>query len=98
MQSLGCEVAALNTVHYSMLHHRIGSYRDLIDPRLLTRVDTKAIILAIINSRVPKHRQKRSADSMKVSSRVTLQTSMSCFQDMRLVQMRLKLLALLDEI
>lgn len=74
MQSLGCDVAALNTVQYSAWHR--------VFPLQLTQMLNllQAIIPATSNSKAPRPLPKRSQTSTPVSNRASSQTSMSCSQ------------------
>lgn len=76
MQSLGCEVAALNTVHFSMLQP------CAIGHLALTHKGLQVITRATVNSRVLVPLHKKFQISTAAYARVTSQTSMSCYRAM----------------
>lgn len=85
MQTMGCDVAALNTVQFSMQFQAI----DLRNPSfgLLHAIPvllntSQAITLVTSSLKAPRHRQKKYPISTLGSNKATLQTLMSCLRDM----------------
>lgn len=73
MQSLGCEVAALNTVHFSTLQP------GLTNPTL-THMQLQVTTQAIANSRELVPPRRKFQTSTKAYARVTSRTSTSCYR------------------
>ena len=96
LQSLGCDVAALNTVHYSRLSFlvSIASVEGLKPPSFLINLrddgcnaeTPKATIQGTVSSKAPKLRQKIFEISTRVSSSLISRISMCYSQAMRQAQ------------
>ena len=84
MQSLGCEVAALNTVHFS-------TFQPGLTNPTLTHMQLQVTTLAIANSRGLVPPLKKFQTSTRAYARVTSQTSMSCYRATPRVQQPWKL-------
>lgn len=67
MQVLGCEVASLNTVHFSMMILQFSGYKRSLN---LT-AGTKAITQDMVNGRELKPPHKTSTIFTKASSKAT---------------------------
>lgn len=85
MQTLGCDVAALNTVQFSMQTQTIDlsspSYGLL--PAVSILLKTLQAITPVTNSsKAPRHLQRKYPISTLGSNKATLPTSMSCLRAM----------------
>lgn len=76
MQSLGCEVAALNTVHFSTLQPGLNNPSS--DP--WTHMQLQVTTRATANSRELVPPRRKFQISTRACARVTSQTSMSCYR------------------
>lgn len=94
MQTMGCDVATLNTVQFSMPTQAMDlrSASAALLPAVSLLIYTfQAITLVIGSSKAPRHLQTKYPNFMLGSSKITLPTSMSCLPAMPLTLKPLKL-------